>query len=57
MTPSLRARQGVENGRPNIGAFRTERDRLQDVLAETNAAVEVYLDLVADGVDDAAATC
>src|SRR5690606_15399104 len=42
----------VEEGPADVGAGRAERDRAHHVLAATNAAVHVDLDVAADRVED-----
>ena len=44
--------EAVEEGAADKRALGAERHRLQHVLAGTDAAIDVHLDLVADGVDD-----
>jgi peptidoglycan/xylan/chitin deacetylase (PgdA/CDA1 family) len=53
VTPALPpAPSAIEERSADIGALGAERDRLQHVLAGTDAAIDMHLDLVADRLDD-----
>ena len=42
----------VDEGASDVGAVSAEADRLEHVLAGTDAAVEMYFDVAADRIDD-----